>query len=506
MGFRVVFHPSGKEVEVDAGTRISDAARLAGVTIATPCGGVGRCGRCNVIIDGDHENRVLACMTQIDRDMSIAVPGSDMGGVVAATDNKCAMVDDVSPISDGLGLAVDIGTTTVALDIVRMEDAVELYSATGVNRQKDLGDDVLTRIQYAADGGVDELRRLVLETVNDLTEDFDDRGGIKAVYVAGNTTMEHLFAGVDPTPIRMEPYVPVVDRSEFAGADSGLIVDPGAKVLTMPCISAYVGGDITSDIVFAGMDQSEGMSLLIDVGTNGEVALGDRDMLMVCSSSAGPAFEGGNLRSGMLAGKGAIDSITITDGKVGYTVIGGVEPKGICGSGIIDLIAQLYLDGLIDKRGNFTDGAELEDGRFIICGDIGISSVEIKDVIMTKAAIFSASSSLLRNLGLSFSDLDRVYIAGGFGNFINMDSAIAMGMFPDIDRDRFVYLGNASLAGAKMALLSESFRNRIEEAFSRMTYLDLSSDPVFFDEYMSAQFLPHTDAGLFPSVQPRARD
>lgn len=506
MGFKVTFHPSGKEAVVDAGTKISDAARMADVRIATPCGGAGRCRRCNVLIGGDHGDRVLACMTPVDRDMEVIVPESETRSIVAATDNKCSTVKEITPMTDGLGLAVDIGTTTVAVDIVRMEDAVELYSATGVNGQKVLGDDVLARIQHAADGGTEELRRLVLETVDYLIEDFEDRSKIKAVYVAGNTTMEHLFAGVDPTPIRVEPYLPVVESSEMSGADSGLSVDPGAKVVTMPCISAYVGGDITSDIVFAGMDQSEGMSLLIDVGTNGEVALGNRDMLMVCSSSAGPAFEGGNLKSGMLAKKGAVDSISIKDGVVEYTVIGGAEPTGICGSGIIDMLAQLYLDGLVDKRGNFTDKAVLEDGRFIVCGDIGISSAEIKDVIMTKAAIFSASNSLLRNLGLSFSDLDRVYIAGGFGNFINMDSAIAIGMFPDVDRDRFAYLGNASLAGAKTALLSSSFRDRISEAFGKMTYMDLSSDPVFFDEYMSAQFLPHTDAGLFPSVHPRARD
>ncbi|MBQ3737012.1 MAG: ATP-binding protein, partial [Candidatus Methanomethylophilaceae archaeon] len=228
--------------------------------------------------------------------------------------------------------------------------------------------------------------------------------------------------------------------------------------------------------------------------------------LMVCSSSAGPAFEGGNLRSGMLARPGAIDSVRISDGKVSYTVIGGVEPKGICGSGIIDLLAQLYLDGLIDKRGNFTDRAELKDGRFILYGDIGISVPEIRDVMMTKAAIFSASRALVRNLGIGFSDLEHIYIAGGFGNFIDMDSAIQIGMFPDVPRDRFVYLGNASLAGAKAALLSSTFRDRIDEAFGKMTYLDLSSDPVFFDEYMSAQFIPHTESDLFPTVRPRVRD
>ena len=506
MQHRVIFRPSGKEVSVEAGTKVSEAARLAGVEIATPCGGTGRCGRCTVLIDGDFEDRVLACMTQIDRDMTVTIPERDSGRVIAATDDKHLDIDEMSPMTSGLGLAVDIGTTTVALDILDMATGEELYSSADVNGQKKLGDDVLARIQCAADGGTEELRGLVLDTINRLTEGFSDRERIDAVYIAGNTTMEHLFVGVDPTPIRVEPYEPVVISSELTGEDSGLAVAKDAKVLTMPCIAAYVGGDITSDMVYAKMDRSEGMSLLIDVGTNGEVALGNSDMLMVCSSSAGPAFEGGNLRSGMLARPGAIDSVRIVDGKVSYTVIGGVEPKGICGSGIIDLLAQLYIDGLVDKRGNFTDRAELKDGRFILYGDIGISVPEIRDVMMTKAAIFSASRALVRNLGIEFSDLEHIYIAGGFGNFIDMDSAIQIGMFPDVPREKFVYLGNASLAGAKAALLSSSFRERIDEAFGKMTYLDLSSDPVFFDEYMSAQFIPHTESELFPTVRPRVRD
>ena len=501
--YTVTFLPSGKSAEVEAGTRISDAAKAAGVEIATPCGGTGRCGRCTVLIEGDFEDRVLACMTPVDRDMKVAIP-EDSGKVVAATDDKHLEIDDLTPMSANLGLAVDIGTTTVALDVMEMASGREVFSAADVNGQKRLGDDVLARIQYAADGGTDELRSLIVKTINTLISDFGERGRIDSAYIAGNTTMEHLFVGTDPTPIRMEPYEPVVVSSELTGSDSGLEICPDAKVLTMPCISAYVGGDITSDIVYAGMDRSEGMSLLIDVGTNGEVALGNADMLMVCSSSAGPAFEGGNLRSGMLAKTGAIDSVRIKDGRAEYTVIGGVEPKGICGSGIIDLLAQLYLNGLVDKRGNFTEKAELKDGRFILHGDIGISVPEIRDVMMTKAAIFSASRALVRNLGIEFSDLDKVYIAGGFGNFIDMDSAIAIGMFPDLPRDRFVYLGNASLAGAKAALLSSSFRERIDSAFAKMTYLDLSSDPVFFDEYMSAQFIPHTDSSLFPSVIPKS--
>ena len=319
MDFTVKFLPSGKEVIVEAGTSLSDAAKMAGVQIATPCGGTGRCGRCIVQIDGVSGDRVLACVTYVDRDMVVIVPDKDTSEVIAAVDYMESDIGEFSPMSGGLGLAVDIGTTTVAADFIDMSTGECIASSSDVNGQKVLGDDVLARIQHVADGGTQELRDLVLRTMNDMIEECASDRVIESVYIAGNTTMEHLFVGVDPTPIREEPYVPVIISSDLVGKDSGLNVSESARVITMPCISAYVGGDITSDIVYAGMDVSEGISLLIDVGTNGEVALGNKDMMMVCSSSAGPAFEGGNLKSGMMARPGAIDSIVIEDGVAKFT-------------------------------------------------------------------------------------------------------------------------------------------------------------------------------------------
>lgn len=501
MSRKVTFLPSNITVSAEDGEVISSVAKSAGLSISTPCGGDGRCGRCLVAVEG--KGNVLACKTLVDGDMTVTIP-EDTGKVVAAKDYSESVLDDFTPLSDGLGVAVDIGTTTVALDVLDMSDGHVISSAADVNGQKRLGDDVLARIQYASEGGTEELRSLVLKTIDNLIDTSSkdiDRSDITSVYIAGNTVMEHLFLGVDPTPIRCEPYEPVVKEAEITGEESGLNIPPSAKVVTMPCISAYVGGDITSDIVFSGMDRSEGICLLIDVGTNGEVALGNADLMIVCSSSAGPAFEGGNLKSGMLAKPGAIDSVHIDGSEIRYTVIGDTEPKGVCGSGIIDLISQLFKAGFIDKRGNFTEISGAVDGTFVFANNISISEAEIKDVIMTKAAIYSAAKSLVRNIGLDFNDLDKVYIAGGFGNYIDMESAITMGMFPDVPRDKYVYLGNSSLAGARSALLSETFRNRISYVFQRMTYLDLSSDPVFYDEYMSAQFLPHTDSAQFPSVR-----
>jgi uncharacterized 2Fe-2S/4Fe-4S cluster protein (DUF4445 family) len=272
----------------------------------------------------------------------------------------------------------------------------------------------------------------------------------------------------------------------------------------MPSPAAYVGGDVISDIIDSGMDADDELALLIDVGTNGEAALGNKDVMLVCSSSAGPAFEGGKMTSGMMARPGAIDSFKIAaDGRFGYTVIGGNAPKGICGSGLIDILAQLFLNGFIDKKGKFTDKAVVRDdgGRKLltIANGVYISEDDIRNAVMTKAAIYSASSSLIKVLGVSMRDIGKIYIAGGFGNFIDLESAIAIGMLPDVPRDRFIYLGNASLAGAKHALLSSSVRRRISEVFKKATYVDLGSDPTFSDEYMSALFIPHTDSSQFPT-------
>ena len=515
---RIRFISDNAETEVSDGTLISDAAKAAGVRIELPCNGKGRCGKCVVFVsetENGETERVLACQTPVTKNIYVKVPKKE-GTVIAANDHRKLKIDDLSPIvkvKEGInyGLAVDIGTTTIAVSILDLSHGIELYTATGENRQRLLGEDVLARIQHASEGGTEELRSLVLESINDLIDvcldTRCDSKSVRSVYVSGNTAMTHLFLGVDPTPIREEPYEPVVREAEVTGKESKLLVNPDARVVCMPSVSAYVGGDVTSDIVAASMDISEKMSIMIDVGTNGEVALGNSEMMIVCSSSAGPAFEGGSIRSGMLARAGAIDSINIVNGELKYTVIAGKEPTGICGSGLIDLIAELFKAGWIDKKGYFTERSNFEiendngvETRFLrIVNDVIITQEDINTIMLTKASIFSSIRSLLMNVGMDIDDIESVYVAGGFGNFINIESAISIGLFPDVLREKYVYLGNASLAGAKYALLSRTYRKRIAEVFKRMTYLDLGSNAVFFEEYSSAQFLPHTDVTLFPS-------
>ena len=515
---KVRFVSDNAEAEVPNGTLISDAAKAANVRIELPCNGKGRCGKCVVFVsekENGESERVLACQTAVTKDIYVKVPKKE-GSVIAANDHRKLKIDDLSPIvkmkeGNNYGLAIDIGTTTIAVSILDMNHGIELYTATGENKQRLLGEDVLARIQYASEGGTEELRSLVLESINDLIDVCLDRRcnphSVRSVYVSGNTAMTHLFLGIDPTPIREEPYEPVVRESEVTGKGSKLLVNPEARVICMPSVSAYVGGDVTSDIIAASMDIDGRTSIMIDVGTNGEVALGNDEMMIVCSSSAGPAFEGGSIRSGMLARAGAIDSVSIVSNELKYTVIAGKEPKGICGSGLIDLIAEMFKAGWIDKKGYFTEKANFEiendngaETKLLrITGDVAITQDDINTILLTKASIFSSIRSLLMNVGMNMEDISNIYIAGGFGNFINIESAISIGLFPDVSRDKYVYLGNASLAGAKYALLSRTYRKRIAEVFKRMTYLDLGSNAVFFEEYSSAQFLPHTDVTLFPS-------
>lgn len=520
MKFKIRFLPSDVHAIVDNDTLISDAAKAAGVVIGMPCNGNGRCGRCNVTISKQNNPvRVLACNTRVNADMEIFVPLND-DGITASDDHKNIGIHDLTPIANNCGLAVDIGTTTIAVSVVDTDNGTDLYSATGYNSQGIHGDDVLSRMEYAHEGGTEELRTLVTDAINKLIDPFV-HGSVKnndgktftkddlnAVYVSGNTTMIHLFLGADPSSMREPPYDPVIKEASITGKESRLRVNDDAIVVCMPSPAAYVGGDVTSGIINSEMDINDGLSLLIDVGTNGEVALGNKDMMLVCSSSAGPAFEGGKMTSGMMAKPGAIDGFKITEGKFNYTVIAGSKAKGICGSGLIDILAQLFIHGYTDKKGKFTDKANVETvgGKrmLTIAENVYISEDDIHDAVLTKAAIYSASRSLMRNLGVNNEDIEKIYIAGGFGNFINTENAIAIGMLPDVPREKFEYLGNASLAGAKQALLSSSVRKRIDEVFGRMTYVDLSSDPSFSDEYMSALFIPHTDASQFPTYANRS--
>ena len=423
------------------------------------------------------------------------------------------------------GIAIDIGTTSNVVYLVNLETGQVVDTAADYNGQIRRGEDVISRIVYASkDGGLSELQQLVVGTLNRLIERLCRRQQIepslicKAV-VAGNTTMMHLFLALPPEVIRKSPFVPTVNHiPPLVAKDVGLAVHPEASLDCLPGVASYVGADITAGVVASGLDRAGALTMFIDIGTNGEIVLGDGTWLISCACSAGPAFEGAGVQFGMRATAGAIEEVWIDQNTLDPTirVIGNEKPRGLCGSGLISLLSEMFVTGVIDKGGNFNLtanrprirdgehngeyvvawGSETADGR-----DLVITKVDVDNLLRTKAAIYAGFSVLAHSVGLSLGDVQDFIVAGAFGQYINIEKAIQIGLLPDMPWERFKFLGNTSVLGAYMALLSPRARARIAEAASKLTYLELSADNSFYDQFTSALFLPHTDLARFPSVQ-----
>lgn len=451
-------------------------------------------------------------------EVSVGVHVDDGGGEVL----------DVTPGTDAAayGLAVDVGTTTVAVELWDLRNGRRMAGAGSYNRQAAFGDDVISRIIYATErpGGRKVLQDAVVETVNELTRQVLAEAGVSqdaiwAVTLAGNTTMMHLLLGVDPTYIRLEPYTPAANEwPRVAARDLGLAVNPRAVVYVLPGVASYVGGDITAGVVATGLHRREAVALFVDVGTNGEMVLGNRDWLIACACSAGPAFEGGGIRAGVRAVPGAIEEVVVLPG--GYEVflrtIGGRAPLGICGSGLISVLAGLVNAGVLERGGRFRSGLDTprlrhgaEGPEFVLAwgsesgtGEaIAISQAEIENLLRAKAAVFAGIRTMLGALGLDLAVVEEVYIAGGFGQHINIRDAISIGMLPDLPPDRYHFVGNSALKGAAAALLSRTARREIAAVARNITYLELSQGTRFVEEFTAALFLPHTNMELFSSVK-----
>ncbi len=417
------------------------------------------------------------------------------------------------------GIAVDIGTTTVVVYLVNLEDGRIIDMGSTYNSQIRYGDDVITRIIYATEkNGLDELRRAVVEDINTIVSSIAERQSVNpediiAATIAGNTTMSHIFWGLDPASIREEPYIPPVNSFPiWRAGTAGLKINSQAPVYTLPCVASYVGGDIVAGVLASKMHRQKEISLFMDIGTNGEIVVGNNEWLMTAACSAGPCFEGSGIKSGMRATKGAIEQIRINPETLEpeFSVIGNTRPIGICGSGMIDAISEMFLHGIIDQKGRFIKERsprirEGEEGPEYLFYEDGIRVVltepDIENILRAKAAIYAGVSLLLKEVGLDLSAIERVYIAGGFGNYLNPSKAILLGMLPDMPEERFQFLGNTSVAGAYLCLLSEKMRREAEEICQKMTYVELSVSRGFMDEYLSALFLPHTEIERFPSVK-----
>jgi len=456
---------------------------------------------------------------------AIIYKDNDTGACASAEviDLQPGLIKEDTPL---WGAAVDIGTTTVKVMLVDLISGEEKGQASEYNKQIARGEDVISRIIYAGkESGDQVLRELVVDSINELIGRACKRGKIKPdqIYktiLAGNSTMMHLLLKIPPSSIRLAPYITVANHLPVLSAEeTGLNTFSQGKVICLPSVASYVGADISAGVLSSGLADTEKITLFLDVGTNGEMVLGSKEWLVTCACSAGPAFEGAGVLHGMRATAGAIDEVWINEENYEATwrVIGDEKPKGLCGSALISLLAELLMTGVINKSGRFDFSLETSrirkgshGGEYVVSWadeteigeDIMLTEVDIDNLMRAKAAIFAGFSVLGDSVGVPLESVEQVLIGGGFGQFINVEKAIQIGLLPDMPWDRFQFLGNTSLKGAYLALLDQKNQDRIDEIANRMTYIELSADNRFFDAFTSAMFLPHTDKERFPTVNP----
>lgn len=446
--------------------------------------------------------------------------------VVAKEPQGWRLVDVFSREDDsGLwGVAADMGTSTVVVRIVDLENGTVVGESGFVNPQTAYGEDILTRIHFASrDEGLETLRNALLKRLNAeiarLAEEHEiPVTRLVGASLAGNTTMTHLFLGLNPFWICREPYIPAVNRLDMLPASqAGLGIHEDAPVLVFPNVGSYFGGDLIAGILASRMDRHEEVSILVDVGTNAEVVLGNRDWLMACAGAAGPALEGGVARMGMMARPGVIDHVGLEPetGELEIRTIGGDPPVGICGSGIIDLVSGLFLTGRIDMRGKFVpevcgDRLVEEEGipAFTVVprnvsgtGEaLTLNQPDVDALMRSKAAMYTILTTITGMVGMTWQELKRFCVAGTFGSYIDPQSAVTLGMIPDLPLETYESLGNTSLEGATEGLLDGDALARIESIRDRITYIELNVNQEFMNLFSAAKFIPHTDRSLFPSV------
>jgi len=446
----------------------------------------------------------------------------ETGGLARLIDLRPGIGSEEEPLWSA---AIDIGTTTVTVWLVDLVTGQVKAQVAEYNGQIARGEDVVSRIIFASkNGGADELQQRVVNTINSLIELACKRVKAKPeqvvkATVVGNSTMAHLLLKIPAASIRLSPFITAVNHPPLTTTrEVGLNLCPEGTVDCLPGVASYVGADITAGVLSSGVYLSEEVVLFLDVGTNGEMVLGNRDWMVTCACSAGPAFEGAGVVDGMRATEGAIEEIWVNNEtyEPTYRVIGGGKPRGICGSGLISLLAEMFLTGVLDKAGNVNVdlktrrvregdhggeyviawGAETEHGK-----DIVITHVDIDNLLRAKAAIYAGFTILADQVGVPLESVAKMLIGGSFGKYINVEKAVQIGLLPDMPWERFEFLGNTAIRGSYYALLSQQSRDRVADIAKRMTYIELSADNTFYEAFMSAMFLPHTDMSRFPTVE-----
>jgi len=417
-------------------------------------------------------------------------------------------------------VAVDVGTTTVVAHLIDLTTGKTIDTEAAYNSQMNFGEDYIRRIIYAEQANAfDQLQERLVHDMNDLIMTMAvrqrvDLQDITAVICTGNTAMIHFLLNLDPTRIRREPYIAsAAFVPPIRAAEAGIQINKRGLLYCLPAVAAYIGSDIVAGVLTTGIYTKEKLCIFVDICTNGEIVLGNKDWLICASSSAGPAFEGSGIKCGMRAGPGAIESLNIVNGnEIQFKTIGGSHPIGICGSGLLDALSELFVNGIIDRTGRLkaagdprlTEGdgglqlqlVEPQNGH----QEIAITQADIDNLIRSKAGVFAAIRILMNSTQTSLEDIDAIYIAGGFGNFLNVQRAVTIGMLPDVLPAKLQFVGNTSIAGAKTSLCSQKALETAEGIAERMTYFDLMGNPDYMDEFIKAKFLPHTDLSLFPSA------
>jgi uncharacterized 2Fe-2S/4Fe-4S cluster protein (DUF4445 family) len=422
------------------------------------------------------------------------------------------------------GAGVDLGSTTIVVYLWNLVTGKVVSVASNYNKQISCGEDILARVNFARKNGLTRLQALAAESINQaLTSASNsagiDREDIYEVVVAGNTVMTHMLLGIDPAYMIAEPYVPVVRRAlSVAAGRIGITCNPNGGLFVFPAVSDFIGGDIIADILACGMGEREEISLLVDIGTNFEVVLGNKEWMFSCAGAAGPALEGGEVLFGMRANPGAIEKITINPVSLDpmYSTINGIKPRGICGSGLIDLLAELLSTCVIDRTGRINMGITnpriRQNGHFPefviawagetdIGKDIVITENDIKNLIMSKASIHAACTTLMKEAGVTRHEISTIYFAGAFGNYLDKKNATIIGLIPEIGFEQIKNIGNGAVVGANIALINRRARKTLDDIACKIAYIELNAESSFMDEYTGSTFLPHTDLALFPMVQ-----
>jgi uncharacterized 2Fe-2S/4Fe-4S cluster protein (DUF4445 family) len=524
--YTITITPEGTSRRVKAGESLLDVVRESGILVNLPCGGEGRCGACRItVIEGTApptpedlrhipgaaiaRGERLACRLSVTGDMTIDIPASARVAGTGSSWEEVTVLSERPASSRDLALAVDLGTTSIAAALVARPGGDILAHASALNPQAAFGADVISRINAVIkDPGALRLQQsLAARAIAGIMEKLSGRLGlstshIREVVIAGNPTMEHLVIGVDPTPIAYAPFTPgFLTAQRPAASGLGLDVDPGAAAWVFPILSGYVGGDTMAFIWSARMHESEEMILGLDIGTNGEIVLGNKDRLLACSTAAGPAFEGSHIADGMRADAGAIEAITITGDEVRITVKGNALPRGICGSGLFDAVSEMRRNGLIDSSGRITENAAppglrrrvvSDNGsrRFILFSDqsrsVGIGQKDIREIQLAKGAMHAGIRVLLAEMGIGWDGIDRVLVAGAFGNYLKPQSIVGVGMLPASLERKIVFVGDAALSGAVEAARSAGAKQGIEDLAGRVGYIELSADRRFNDFFISS--------------------